>query len=95
MRTVTEQYSHGMHDLVNVLASFDARQIDNKIIVNVRSYMLNRDQEKVQRDKYISGVQTNGFENIYKYEIFPNGEITLSHSILPQGRMPQWVSFQF
>lgn len=91
MRTVTEQYSHGMHDLVNVLASFDARQIDNKMIVNVRSYMLSRDQEKVQRDKYISGVQTNGFENIYKYEIFPNGEITLSHSILPQGRLPQWL----
>lgn len=91
MRTVTEQYSHGMHDLVNIPVSFNVSQTENKAIVQIRSYMLNRNQEKVQRDKYISGVQTNGFENIYNYEIYPNGEILLSHSILPQGSLPQWL----
>lgn len=91
MRTVTEQYSYGMHDLVNVLISFSVSQTEKKIIVHIRSYMLNRNQEQGQRDKYISGVQTNGFENIYNYEIYPDGKISLSHSILPQGRLPQWL----
>lgn len=91
MKTVTEQYSHGMHDLVNVLASFDVSQAEGKVIVRVRSYMLNRDQEKVQRDKYISGVQANGFENIYNYEIYPDGRVAIAHTVLPQGRLPQWL----
>lgn len=36
-------------------------------------------------------MQTNGFENIYKYEVYSNGEIAISHSILPQGNLPQWL----
>lgn len=91
MKTVTEQYSHGMHDLVNVLASFHTTAMENKIIIQVRSYMLNKNQSRTQRDKYISGIQANGFENIYKYEIYPDGEIVLSHIINPQGKLPQWL----
>lgn len=91
MRTATEQYSYGMHDLVNILADFNVNQTRNKAVIQIRSYMLNRDQDKVQRDKYISGVQTNGFESIYNYEIDADGKITLSHSVLPQGRLPQWL----
>ena len=91
MRTVTEQYSHGMHDLVNVLASFDKIVMEDKMIINVRSYMLNKNHNRTQRDKYISGIQANGFENIYKYEIYPDGEIVISHTINPQGRLPQWL----
>ncbi len=91
MRTATEQYSHGMDDLVNVLVDFDSAHTDGKAVVEVRSYMLNRNIDHVQRDKYISGVQANGFENIYRYEISADGEIVLSHTILPQGRLPQWL----
>ncbi len=91
MRTATEQYSHGMDNLVNVLVDFDAVKTDRKAVVEVRSYMLNRNLDQVQRDKYISGVQANGFENIYKYEIDPEGEITLNHTILPQGNLPLWL----
>ncbi len=91
MRTATEQYSHGMDNLVNVLVDFDSSHTEGKAVVEVRSYMLNRNIDMVQRDKYISGVQANGFENIYKYEIFPDGNIVLSHTILPQGRLPQWL----
>ncbi len=91
MRTATEQYSHGMNNLVNLPVDFHCSRTAHKAVVQVRSYMLNRNLDRVQRDKYISGVQTNGFENIYKYEISPDGSILLSHTILPQGRLPQWL----
>lgn len=91
MRTVSEQYSFGMDDLVNVPVSFSVKDIGNKTIVEIRTYMLCKEKKHIQLDKYISGVQTNGFENIYKYEVYPNGEIAISHSILPQGNLPQWL----
>ncbi len=90
-RTATEQYSYGMDRLVNVMVDFKASDTGGKAVVEVRSYMLNQNLNRVQRDKYISGVQADGFENIYKYEIFSDGSIILSHSIIPQGKLPGWL----
>lgn len=91
MRTVTEQYSTGMDDLTNVLASFDTQKSEKQVNVNVCSYMLTHDNAIVQRDKYISGIQTNGFENRYTYSITPDGTIKLKHVIQPNGALPQWL----
>lgn len=89
--TATEQYSYGMDDLVNMPVAFDVQKSDQEVNVNIRSYMLTRDKSVVKKDKYISGVQTNGFENIYAYRISPDGIIRLSHSVLPSGNLPKWL----
>ena len=91
MRTVTEQYSTGMDDLTNMLASFDIQKSEKQVNVNVCSYMLTHDNAIVQRDKYISGIQTNGFENRYTFSITPDGTIKLRHVIQPNGVLPQWL----
>lgn len=91
MRTITEQYSTGMDDLTNMLASFDIQKSEKQVNVNVCSYMLTHDNAIVQRDKYISGIQTNGFENRYTFSITPDGTIKLRHVIQPNGALPQWL----
>lgn len=91
MRTVTEQYTYGMDGLVNFPVSFDVQQDQKQVNVNIRSYMLTPDRIAVQRDKYISGVQTNGFENLFNFGITSDGTIRLKHIVLPQGQLPQWL----
>ena len=91
MRTVTEQYSTGMDNLTNLLAGFDIQKSEKQVNVNVCSYMLTHDNKIVQRDKYVSGIQTNGFENRYTYSITPDGTIKLRHVIQPNGVLPQWL----
>lgn len=91
MRTVNEQYSFGMDRLNDVMVSFSYDRSQDVINVQSRSYKLTPDESYGQRDKYISGVQLNGFENIYKYTVKNTGEIFINHTVLPQGKLPQWL----
>lgn len=91
MRTATEQYSTGMDNLTNMLAGFEIQKSEKQVNVNIRSYMLTHDNRVIQRDKYISGIQTNGFENRYTFSITPDGTIKLRHVVQPNGVLPQWL----
>lgn len=90
-KTATEQYSHGMNDLSHLPVSFEVSQTNGCVHVNTRSYMLTRNKEMSQKDKYISGVQTNGFENQLDYSIRADGVITLTHAVRPGGNLPNWL----
>ncbi len=91
MRTVTEQYSTGMDNLVNIVANYDTQISDYQVNVNIYSYMLTSDNAVKQRDKYISGIQTNGFENFFQFSIRADGSIRLKHIVQPNGVLPQWL----
>lgn len=91
MRTVTEQYSTGMDNLVNIVANYDTQISEYQVNVNIYSYMLTSDNAVKQRDKYISGIQTNGFENFFQFSIRADGSIRLKHIVQPNGVLPQWL----
>lgn len=88
---VTEMYSAGLHEMSSTLLSSDIKEVDGKIYLIFREISLMNDHSFEQKDKYIKGITCNGFENIYKYEISGNGEITLSHMVNPEGKMPLWL----
>lgn len=91
MRTVNEQYSFGIDKLKDIMVSFDYNKGNDVVNIYSRSYKLSPDESYGKLDKYISGVQINGFENIYRYCVKNTGEIDINHMIVPQGRLPRWL----
>ena len=89
--TATEWYSTGIDRLTHNLESFRCEQAGSKVVVSVRTFDQTNESSVGNRDLYIRGQEYNGFENIFTYTIDGNGEITLHHSIAPQGNMPMWL----
>jgi len=79
-RTVsTEWYSAGLDKLHMVNESFKATKGDNNdVIVEIRNIAL-------------LGTWRGAFLNHFTYTIKSNGEITIDHSVMPDGDMPSWL----
>ena len=87
----TEFYSTGIDTLIHIPLAVEGYEVDGKAYVNIREISLTGSSTMEKKDLYIWGMQTNGFENLYAYTITGDGEITIRHTVLPQGRMPLWL----
>jgi len=75
----TEWYSSGLDNLKLVNDKFNVTQTDDQnIIVEVKNVML-------------LGTGRGAFFDNYEYRISASGEISISHSIIPDGDMPSWL----
>jgi len=75
----TEWYSSGLDKLQTISEMFDFRKVDdNNIIVEIKNLML-------------LGTGSGAFMNHFTYDIKSNGEISLEHSVVPDGDMPAWL----
>jgi beta-galactosidase len=75
----TEWYSSGLDKLHNVPGKMNVIRLDdNNIIVEVKNVKL-------------LGTEEGAFMNNYKYRINSEGEMTIDHSIIPDGDMPSWL----
>ncbi len=88
---VTEFYSTGIDTLTHIPLSVETKEAAGKIYVDVREIWLTGSSTMEKKDLYIWGMQSNGFENQYTYIIDGEGQVTIKHTILPQGRMPAWL----
>ena len=75
----TEWYSAGLDRLQTVNEMFSFRKVDdNNVLVEVRNLML-------------LGTQRGAFKNHFIYKINSNGEMSIDHSVVPDGDMPAWL----
>ena len=75
----TEWYSAGIDKMELIPESFDIRAADDRyVIVDVKNMMM-------------LATGRGAFLNKYRYCIDASGEITISHSIIPDGDMPSWL----
>jgi len=75
----TEWYSTGLDKLQSINDLFNVKSIDEKnVIVEVKNVTL-------------LGSGKGAFLNHYIYQIDSNGEITIDHSVVPDGDMPSWL----
>jgi beta-galactosidase len=87
----TEYYSLGVDKFVTYPISLDVSKQEDKVYVQARCISLMGKEGTANLDRYIRGRSVNGFENLYTYIITPDGEITLRHTVYPQGKMPLWL----
>ena len=88
----TEYYSSGLDTLTFYPMSVECKEVNGKVYFDVREICLTGSSNKLEkRDLYISGVQFNGFENLYSYVISADGVLNLHHKVIPQGNMPLWL----
>jgi beta-galactosidase len=75
----TEWYSAGLNDLQFNMSGFDFEQVDDQNVrISVR-YVL------------ITGNRRGAFMNHFEYLINSTGEMTINHTIIPDGDMPSWL----
>jgi beta-galactosidase len=75
----TEWYSAGLDKLQLINEIFNVKAIDDKnIIVEVKNIM-------------VLGTGSGAFQNHYLYHINSNGELSIDHSVVPNGDMPSWL----
>jgi len=87
----TEYYSLGIDTITHIPLSIEAFEREGKVYVKIRDLSLIGSSSMEKKDLYIWGRQTNGYENLYAYTILPDGEISIRHTTLPQGKMPLWL----
>jgi beta-galactosidase len=76
--------SIGLDRLEHTVTRFSARQVsEGEVVVEVRALATS---PVVPATAFASG-----FELEYLYRVLGTGEIVLRHSLVPQGRMPQWL----
>ena len=75
----TEWYSAGLDQLQTLNELFNVQEIENKdIAIEVRNVVR-------------LGTQRGAFLDHYKYSISSNGEMTIDHTVIPNGDMPSWL----
>ena len=75
----TEWYSAGLDKLQMINEMFNVKAVnENNIIVEVKNLML-------------LGTKRGAFMNHYTYNIYSSGEMSIDHSIVPNGDMPAWL----
>jgi len=87
----TEYYSLGLDRIATCRMSVLAYEKEDKIYIQARNLSLLGVESTDNLDRYIRGRSVSGFENLYTYTITAKGEITLHHTVTPQGRMPLWL----
>ena len=86
-------YAAGLDRLSHLTSSVRTIKSDDAVVVKVRELVLlgGASGEMRQLDQYISGVSFNGFESVYEFCIYPDGDLRVRHDIKPQGSMPEWL----
>jgi beta-galactosidase len=75
----TEWYSSGLDKMKKVNDFFEVKSLpDKRVQVEVKNMML-------------LGTKNGAFMNHYIYTIAINGEMTIDHTIVPDGKMPGWL----
>ena len=75
----SEWYSAGLEKLQYKPESFNYKVVDNQyVVINVRNIA-------------ILGTRRGAFFNHYVYNISGTGELTINHSVVPNGDMPSWL----
>jgi beta-galactosidase len=75
----TEWYSSGLDRLQLIVEMFNVQAVDeNNIAVEVKNVML-------------LGTGRGAFLNHFRYNINSSGEMSISHSVIPDGDMPSWL----
>ena len=75
----TEWYSAGLNNLQTIVDLFNLQMVDENIItIEVKNIVL-------------LGTRRGAFFNHYKYRIDGSGELTIDHSVIPNGVMPSWL----
>lgn len=75
----TEWYSSGLDKMKKVDDFFEVKSLpDKRVQVEVKNMML-------------LGTKNGAFMNHYIYTIAINGEMTIDHTIVPDGKMPGWL----
>ena len=75
----TEWYSAGLDNMQRINELFDFQIIDNhNIIIKIRNVVL-------------LGTRRGAFLDHYKYKINSSGEMSIDHSVIPDGDMPSWL----
>lgn len=89
--TATEMYSAGLDKPIHLPISFHYIKSKECVVVYITDIELIGNGDKEKKDLYIEGIQSNGFRNEYKYTITGDGELTIHHTVSPEGRMPKWL----
>lgn len=86
-------YTSGLDRLAHITSSVRTVKSDDAVVVIVRELVLlgGASGEVRQLDQYISGISFNGFESIYEFCVYPDGDMRVRHDIKPQGSMPEWL----
>ena len=75
----TEWYSAGLEKLQKINEMFKVLKVDSdNVIVEIKNLML-------------LGTQRGAFMNHYVYSISGSGEMSIDHSVVPDGDMPAWL----
>ncbi|MDR0893721.1 MAG: DUF4981 domain-containing protein [Prevotellaceae bacterium] len=90
-QVAAEYYVNGIEKLTHLPMSVRAFEHEGKVHVEMRVMSLTSTSLMESRDRYIRGRSVSGFESLYRYIVSPDGEITLHHTIHPEGRMPLWL----
>lgn len=80
-----EFYSTGLDQVSHYPIYIQPSEVNGKVYINIREITLFGIGAEAALDQYIMGTQYNGLENIYKYVIDGDGEITIHHTSKPQG----------
>jgi beta-galactosidase len=86
-----EYYAAGLNETSHYPMSVRTTETENAVIINIRQITLIGQTKDGAQDTYISGKMMNGFENMYIYTVTSDGEITIHHTVSPQGTMAQWL----
>jgi len=75
----TEWYSAGLDRLKFYLEDFQWQKLnDGTLLIDVKNVL-------------VLGNQQGAFHNHFRYTINTGGEITLAHTVIPNGNMPAWL----
>jgi len=87
----TEMYSAGLDKPIHLPLSFSYRELAGRVVIRISDIDLIGNGDKEKKDLYVEGVQSNGFRNEYEYTVTADGELTIHHTVSPEGRMPKWL----
>jgi len=74
----TGWYSEGLDKLKTINEMFTVRKTGDNVIVEIKNLTM-------------LGNKSGAFISHYVYSIDGNGEMTIDHSVLPDGQMPSWL----
>jgi beta-galactosidase len=86
-----EYYSVGLDILNSKTTFFNIVQEEGKVVIEIHTIDLFEKKDLDKNNQYTSGIATEGFKNKYLYHIANSGEITMQHTVTPQGKMPFWL----
>ena len=87
----TEYYSLGVDRIATFPMQVESYKQGDKVYIHARHITLMGKSGADNLAQYIRGGTISGFESLYAYTITADGDISLHHTVYPQGRMPLWL----